>query len=654
MRATAIVCIALAACSPVASEPEATAVANTCPEHACSAYTQPGAAPACIDGQCRVSALLANTVILVSLAEDSYFAPGRTFAVSLADLEEGSSPADSAGATAHLRNLSVQDGAYTVSPQVQRDTLHFPLNDVGIATTLPVTVTYRPLWPLDSATAVAEASTLGLPLDPITTESVVNQSSPDPGPAGGPSYRFRTYLQPGHYERTIAPKPPLDRIFPPDVSIVNALPASGFVNDLMFIDSTKETTPATNMVPTFDLSRAKGFDGWTTCLRDQTTKRRISNLALLHGTTQNVVLATNHHPPDMDALHNAELVMVPPPGDKLPTGVFAPTGGTIGSQLNYLPVPPPATVTGTIASDRGGPVEADLVFEAMGIYAQAQTTQELQLFPTSYFEYTGQTTARLQRGVSRYSIQLPPGRYRLTVRPLPGPETSGVYAVKVLEAPPIAVEPQATPVLVPPVTVSPQVVLSGTATVWDGRALPDALVEGVPLECTQGTLPWCLPRWAPPAVTNAEGWFQLALDPGTYAVRVRPREGTGFPWVTQTVPVGLPTEASADASSDGPVEGSTTPDGADGSPADGGVAPRQPADLKPRVPAPVYAGMTLLDVQGNPIVNAIVRAYRLPADAGAAPASGAPTSSDLSAPQAVEIGRAITDATGHYDMLLAP
>jgi hypothetical protein len=60
------------------------------------------------------------------------------------------------------------------------------------------------------------------------------------------------------------------------------------------------------------------------------------------------------------------------------------------------------------------------------------------------------------------------------------------------------------------------------------------------------------------------------------------------------------------------------------------------------VPAPVYAGLTLHDPGDNPIVDAIVRVFRLPSQGGTG-----------SSP-AVEVGHAITDDQGHYDMYLAP
>ena len=66
----------------------------------------------------------------------------------------------------------------------------------------------------------------------------------------------------------------------------------------------------------------------------------------------------------------------------------------------------------------------------------------------------------------------------------------------------------------------------------------------------------------------------------------------------------------------------------------------KPVSVAFTVPAPLYAGLELLDPIGNPIVNAIVRAFALPAQ------TSPPT-------PAIELGEAITDATGQYDLYVA-
>ena len=95
---------------------------------------------------------------------------------------------------------------------------------------------------------------------------------------------------------------------------------------------------------------------------------------------------------------------------------------------------------------------------------------------------------------------------------------------------------------------------------------------------------------------------RFVLDQGSYILRVRPADGTRLPWVTHSIVVG-PTNVSIDFT----------------------------------VPAPVYAGLQLVDPEENPLVNAVVRMFEIPTKG-----------------QAIEVGRAITDASGHYDMYLSP
>jgi hypothetical protein len=117
-----------------------------------------------------------------------------------------------------------------------------------------------------------------------------------------------------------------------------------------------------------------------------------------------------------------------------------------------------------------------------------------------------------------------------------------------------------------------------------------------------------------------DGSFKLPLDPGSYVLRVRPANGTGLPWVMQSLTVEPPSGAGA-------------------------LVPAAPVMFT--VPAPVYAGMQLLDPDGTPIVNATVRAYPMSTPASPGPSSTTPT-------PAIELGEAITDVNGHFDLYLAP
>jgi hypothetical protein len=281
-------------------------------------------------------------------------------------------------------------------------------------------------------------------------------------------------------------------------------------------------------------------------------------------------------------------------------GVFPPIVGELPAQEPYPPLPAVATLRGSVTGTAdGAPVEADLAFEALDIYESGQMVPN-----KTNFEYTGLASARIDptSGDSTYTIALPPGDYRLTLRP-----TDVAHAVTVVQ--PFTVLPSAGTQIEDDLTVAAPTPVVGSAVAGDGRPLASATVEVVPVACVQPGTTVCLPRGAQ-AMTGADGSFVLALDPGGYALRVRPQDGTRFPWVVLPsllvgpTPVTLPTLT---------------------------------------VPAPVYAGLRLLDAYGNPIVDAIVRAFLLPTQGS----GGNP-------PSAVEIGQAITDPSGQYDMYLAP
>jgi hypothetical protein len=590
---------------------------------------QAGAPPMCNGGACIVSGGdFANSALVVSLAADSYFAPGRTFVVPfpLPGLSCGTD-----NFCAQLPNVAVLRGAYTVSAQVQRDLLHYWLNDpLNAQTTLPVHVTYRPLWPNDSMSEAADAIAAGLPLEAVETDSITNIGSPTAGPASGPSQMFQTDLQEGNYERIIAPLPPFDRIFPPDVRVVAVTDATSgtFEGDDMNVDATLQTEQPSKVIPTFNLTRTDtgGLDGWVAYLREQTTKLVLSNVVPLSGTTATgVVLATNHFPPDRDALTNAELVLEPPPGAPVPRGVFAPQGRMLSPDETYPELPELVTFQGTVSARDGNPVEADLVFEATGIDALQGGRYALNRVN---FEYAVRVSARMDgSGASRYAVALPQGEYRISIRPLdllpaqasdPPPEpiygvtTVGPFIVgppgpnvmlsNLANAAPLSLVPTPDGALFVDVVQS----IQGSVMVGDMRPLSGATVEAIPELCANALSgAACLPR-ARQTTTSGEGKFIISLDQGTYVLRVRPAEGTRLPWVWKSLVVGS--------------------------------APTPP--VKFLVPAPANAGLTLRDplVGQDPVVNAIVRVFR---------PSGQPTTW-------VEIGRAITDATGHYDMYLAP
>ncbi len=240
---------------------------------------------------------------------------------------------------------------------------------------------------------------------------------------------------------------------------------------------------------------------------------------------------------------------------------------------------------------------ADLVFEAVDVcrYALNDPAPVHDLLSANHdFSFVQRASA----GAGTATVQLPLGGYRVTVIP-----RGGAAALTVLNPFSLA-DPNCNPQPAAPIQLLQTSVVSGVAVVADQRPLADAAVEFVPTKCADGEVdPSCMPRWAQ-TITSTSGLFSVPLDPGSYLLRVRPAVGSGLPWVVQ------PLSVASTATTTAPVT---------------------------VVPAPVPAGLQLFDALGNPAANALVQIFENPA-------TGAP----------YEIGEAVTDATGHFDMYLDP
>jgi hypothetical protein len=438
-----------------------------------------------------------------------------------------------------------------------------------------------------------------------------------PGPGGGPETESQTYLQPGTYERTLIADPPFDEAFGPVTQVVTV--SSGMSVDQQTIES--YDTTGGQALPTFEITRTGGtLNGWTAYLRDQ-NDRIVSSRAPLSGTTiSNVILAvkrsTDPTQPDLDALSQTELVVAPPAGAILPTGVFNLFG--MVTPILYPMLPATVNLQGQVTSSQSGsPVAAVIVFEAISI-----TTLSSADDPTGVqnqtFEYTlsVNTTTDPSTENSTYSATLPSGFYRIDVRPTnPLIEGSG-GSLDGGDAATAAVQVASSVSLLHDQTMNFSLgglqSARGSARVADNRGLSGAVIDAIPTGCTASLskLPstWCLPRPAQ-STTLSDGSFAFDLDPGYFTLRVRPAAGTRLPWVVVTQPIFAD---GTDSLSLAPVI----------------------------VPAPQSLGLTLADPAGNPIANALVRSFRLP-----------PVSS---AALAVELGEAITGIDGSYEMFIAP
>lgn len=644
------------ACTPIVTRDPSTLSFNTCPEHPCDAYARPTPVtpPAtCADGTCVVASdVSTNLVVLVAIPKGAVYGADRTLAIGLADLLRTSAvPSPCFPRCVHLPlPPAVASGVYNVQPKEWQALTLIPMFALGQQASLPVHVTYRALWPPNAPSAANDAFGTGLPILPVGALVTASPGVSVPGPGLG----FQTYLQSAlTYERTITPDSPYDLDFPPDINLVRPTQAEDVRLQLDKTTQTQATGVAT--LPQFELSRAGGsLDGWTAYLRDATTKRPISPIKMIGPTPApdgGLLLPTSHHPPPTasmpdasttgDALTNAELVMAPPPAQaqQLPTYVLAPLGKSLLAQQTYPALPPAATVHGMIEWSDGKPVPADLIFEAMTIYAapvgssnagdgglgaDASGSTDGGLTASVYipepnFEFV--THARPQpdpgSGQSAFQVVLPRGVYRVVVRPegpSPPDASSGVArAVTVVDGFDTGDGSGAAanaPMPGPRLLVQPAPTVNGVATIADGRALSGAVVQALPVGCPApsgdaGLKPRdtasCLPRRVE-TVTNTDGSFFISLDPGEYALRVEPVDGTQLPWVWQPLH----------------VSGSDR--------------------ISVTIPAPVHHQLQLADGASILIPNAIVRIFTMPSRTS----------------PAIEVGRTIADGTGHFDLYLDP
>ncbi len=612
------------ACEPIVGDPAPAAPINACPQHPCASYKQAGVAPTCTKGVrvgpvealeigvCTVSAPAPNLLLVIGLATDGYLAPGRTYLTTLNGGPSASGPCPLPSCSPPLCVLpkwSEDQSAYLIDPSAAAPPqANWDLGNSGEPTALPVEATYRLLFgtsaPGNPDAPANDAINLGLPLEPVQAVNFASSVSPPAGPNRSPARLFQTYLEPACYERTLQPFSPYSTAFPPEIKPWppdRSGPISSF-------DVTRATGQGAS-VPRFNLSRDEGLDGWTAYLRNVHTGRVFSNVVPLRGSlAQGVTLLTNHEPgPTVDALTDLELVVAPPAGQALPMEVFAPTGMPGAQELpvsKYPSLPTPVTVTGRIQTPAGASVPASLYFTATDI-----TDRSGQRYPPNFeFATTVSTTRDPHTGASTYSALLPQGDYQIAVRP-----TDASNAVTVAMRP---IGGEGNLMTGQDFDVAPLVAVSGNATVADGRPLADAIVEVLPTACpasadltdSANTSDSCLPRPAQ-TVTEGNGSFALAVDPGRYLLRVRPRQGSRLPWNVQSIVVG--------------------------------ATPLLIGEVV--IPAPVSVGMQLTDSSngptspGNPVPNAVVRVFTDPTLGG----------------PAIELGEAITGSDGSYEMYLA-
>lgn len=608
VKAGALLVAASLACGTIEPAPGSPAPRNSCTTSSdCTRYAPASGAPLeCTAGACELPESPATTLIAVISLPAPPAGTGATYVMTYGTLAKDVPPTSASGATADcgqgicaaLPPADDETGNLVVVPAAAR-LANWNLGDANVS--LPVKATFRVV---STAGALRQdAMALGLPTMPVTADTIVN---PNPGglagPGGGPDMLYRVVGQlpaldsflPYMYERTLTPLPPFDQAFPPDVDLE---PAGSSLTQVTWkgFDTTIGTGNGVGRDnPKFTFKRADGgpLDGWTAYLRDQGTLRPFSQVAQLVGQSQLVTLLTNHHPAgaQADALTGAQLVLSPPAGTAVPAWIFTPIAGTLGSAGTAPRLPPPVQVTPQILTVSGGPASADLAFDAVDVcrYSATGTTPEHDVLSATH-DFSFHVTASTGQ-----PVDLPLGNYRLTI--VPRDTTSPLTVV----TPFTLADSNCNPTSPTRVTLGKLSEVNGVAQLVDGTPLADAIVDAIPKACADAeTDAACLPRPAT-TVTSPAGAYHLSLDPGVYWLRIRPVDGSAWPWTVQTFSTAAP------------------------------PAPRT-------VPAPLYAGLRLYDDNGDPLVDALVRVY-------ANPASDVP----------YEIGRAIVASDGHFDMFLDP
>ena len=633
LRPAVVALACFAACAPVSTGSNATAVRNTCiatPD--CTVYKQTGAPLKCSDtGVCQSRDTL-DVTLVITLPDGAAYAPGNTFVAKFSDLATARNCA--LGAVCRfLPSLGQFAGLYS-STNAIADQVGFSLGtDVRSVPTLP---TFRRAWSFVDGAVPVDVDLIGMPLQPLVASTVLRDqpafpaaSVTDSAEARAPSVGFDIVLPAGQYEETLAPSSPFGVAFPP-VIVHGAVPkpaplakrdGSDFQNAELGRDKSVRLTsyPVT-------VTRGGGLSlaDWTLYLRDQRTLRPVSSQPRLT-TADTVTLFT------VDPIRGGvDLVLAPPAGvvPRPPEMVLQPVANRVAPVAPYPLLPFQAVVDGVVLADDGTAVQSEIHVESRDITTLSSEVGLNDLIYADQFSSAADGT---------FSRTLPPGKYTVVVTPA----AATGFAKTVLDLTVAIPTSSGQHQLATTLRVLRPELLHGTVRTADGRNVGDAEVEARP----SVLLPYALDvaarapsRW-PRTVrtrTTGAGEFVLPVDPGSsFDLIVRPAPGTGFPWVV--------------------LQQVTAPS----------------AELVIEVPAPVLVGAFLRDPNGQPASQALVQAYMGVASTtpgqlctsdndaqhldrvGSCPATTPRCAAGHCVPVlAVEIGRTRTDDFGRFTLFL--
>ncbi len=587
------------ACEPIVGTPPAAVPHNECPAHFCEAYTQEGTKPQCSAGRCEAGKPTYPYLLVVDVPTTSFFGAGRSFVLDSRTFvgAKGTSKCPALTCLQLPSLVPVQTSLVVDKPSAGALGLTVPTSATA-PTPHPQLTTFVLLPPGSDLTDKRTAQDIGIPVVDLMSDLVTVS-------AGIPASSAE--IAPGRYQRIVMPQEPG---VPPIVSSLDHVASPSFIEEIVIGSAGYALDePAGGRTRLAHLTRTGGLDGFRVWLEDAVTETRISTVHTLVGEDAIARTDTVNQNDGSVLRANVNIVVAPPLNSvgipTLKNGILQ----GVGFDTAFPALPPPASVRGTVVSPSGAPVSGTVVLDSQQIALVPPDK------PVSFLRYT--TTVRTDAN-GAFATVLPPGSYAVTVIP------SASSSLAPLRATTVTVSADAA---LRPFVVTDLSRVSGRALLSDGRPLAFAEVVAQPSvvqpdqpDALKRLRPWLFPREAR-AVTDSDGTFTVRVEEGTFDFVVIPQPGTGF---GRTV------------SPSRKVSPSQTGAGVDAGNGDGGAPGNDLGTLL--VPAPLKVAFTIHDPNGNPIVQAVVRALTLP----------------TGHKEYVEVGSALTNAQGQFEILLGP